>query len=84
MSQIHGFHLWLGYDALTACSLVFSVGDRTAPLLQQYCINSFFHAASAPFKAPGSFTFRENFLNVNGVPLKKRIAKKSNGGCTAP
>jgi hypothetical protein len=36
VSQIHRFHLRLGYDALAVCFLVISVGGRTAPLLPQF------------------------------------------------
>jgi hypothetical protein len=61
VSQIHRFHLRLGYDALTACFFVISVGGRTAPLLPQYCSSSLFHATGAPFKALASFNFSLNF-----------------------
>jgi hypothetical protein len=75
VSQIHRFHLRLGYDVLMACFLVISVGGRTVPLLSQYCISSFFHTAGAPFKAPASFNVSLFNVNVGGGPLKKTHSK---------
>jgi hypothetical protein len=77
MSQIHRFHLRLGYDALTstACFLVISVGGRTAPLLPQYCSSSFFHAAGAPIKAPASFNFSLKFSECRRRAVKKNASQ---------
>ena len=77
MSQIHRFHLRLGYDALTACFLVNSVGGRTAPLLPQYCSSSFFHAAEAPFKAPASFNFSLKFSECRRRAVQKNASQSS-------
>jgi hypothetical protein len=51
------------------------MGGHTAPLLPQFCSSSFFHATGAPFKAPTSFNFVLNFLNVSGGPFKKLYHK---------
>ena len=77
VSQIHRFHLRLGYDALTACFLVISVGDRTAPLLLQYCSSSFFHAARGPFKAPASFNFSLKFSECRRRAVQKNASQSS-------
>jgi hypothetical protein len=76
VSQIHRFHLRLGYNALTACFLVISMGGRTAPLLLQYCSSSFFHAAGAPFKAPASFNFSLKFSECRWRADKKKTHRK--------
>jgi hypothetical protein len=75
VSQIHRFHLRLGYDALTACFLVISVSGRTAPLLPLYCSSSFFHAAGAPFKAPASFNFSLKFSECRWRAVQKMHRK---------
>jgi hypothetical protein len=56
VSQIHRFHLRLGYDVFTACFLVISVGGRAVSLLPQYC-SSIFHAAGAPSRHRQVLTF---------------------------
>jgi hypothetical protein len=70
VSQIHRFHLRLGYDALTACFLVISVDGRTAPLLPQFCSSSFFHAAGAPYKAPAIYNFSLTFSECRRRAVK--------------
>jgi hypothetical protein len=75
VSQIHRFHLRLGYDALTACFLVISVGGHTAPLLPQFCSSSFFHAAGAPFKTPASFNCSLKFSEYRRRTVQKMHRK---------
>jgi hypothetical protein len=77
VSQIHRFHLRLGYDAHMACFLVMSVGGRTAPLLPQYGSCSFFHATGAPFKAPASFKFSLKFSECRWRAVKKNASQSS-------
>jgi hypothetical protein len=77
VSQIHQFCVRLGYDALTVCFLVISVGGRTAPLLLQYCSSSFFQAAGAPFKAPASFNFSLKFSQCGRRAVKKNASQSS-------
>jgi hypothetical protein len=77
VSQIHRFHLRLGYDALTACFLVISEGGRTAPLLPQYYSSSFFHAAGAPLKAPAGFNFSFKFSECRRRAVKKNASQSS-------
>jgi hypothetical protein len=71
VSQIHRFHLRLGYYALAACILEIFVGGRTAPLLLQFCSSSFFHAAGAPIKAPASSNFSLRFSECWWRAVKK-------------
>jgi hypothetical protein len=73
VSQIHRFHLRLGYDALTACFLVISVGGRSAPLLPQFP----FHAAGAPFMAPASFNFSLKISECRRRAVKKNASHSS-------
>jgi hypothetical protein len=81
VSQIHQFHLWLGYDALAAWFFVFLFctfgGGRTAPLLPQFCSSSFFHAAMALFKAPASFNFSLKFSECRRRPVQKNVSQSS-------
>jgi hypothetical protein len=77
VSQIHRFHLRLGYDALTACFLVISVGGCTAPLLPQYCSSFFFQAAGTPFKAPASFNFSLKFSKCRRRAVQKNASHSS-------
>jgi hypothetical protein len=77
VSQIHRFHLRLGYDALTACFLVISVGGRTVPILPQYCSSSFFHAVGAPIKAPLSLNFSLEFSECWRRAVQKNASQNS-------
>jgi hypothetical protein len=73
VSQIHRFHLRLGYDALAACFLVISVGG----LRRQCCRSFFFHAAGAPFEAPASFNFSLKFSECRWRAIKKKASRSS-------
>ena len=72
VSQIHRFHLRLGYNAHVACFLVISVSGRTAPLLPQFCSSSFFHT---PGKVPASFNFSLKFSECRRRAVKKMHRK---------
>jgi hypothetical protein len=72
VSQIQQFHLRLGYDALTACFLVISVGGRTAPLLPQFL----FSRRRGAVQGTGKFyLFAKIFWMSAACRKKKRIAK---------
>jgi hypothetical protein len=73
VSQIHQFHLQLGYDALTACFLVISV----VAVRRHYCRSSFFHAAGVPFKALARFNFSLKFSECQRQAVKKNALQSS-------
>jgi hypothetical protein len=71
VSQIHRFHLRLGYDAIAACFLVISVGG----VRHHYCRSFFFYAAGAQFKALASFNFSLKFSECRRRAVQKMYRK---------